>query len=229
MRRKRNRVFSSVLIAVGLVLILSALGLTAYNVWDMRRAEEITGQVTDDLLLMIPDTRNAPGSPETAVPAEKPGNGKAPPTREQDEEIPDYILAPDMEMPRSTVDGNDYIGLLEIPALGLRLPVASGWDYDLLKISPCRYTGSAYTEDLVIAGHNYKSHFGQLTSLPVDSKIMFTDVDGNVFQYAVTEFETLRADDIEGMTSGAPGLTLFTCTIGGQSRVALRARSCSTE
>ena len=213
MKRKRFSIGTRLMTA-GLVLILSALALTAYNLWDMERAAESAVEVLLELTPRIP----AP------VPAQPyPVGAPRPAESAPETEIPDYILAPKMDMPEQTVNGTAYIGTLEIPALGLRLPVASSWDYKLLKTSPCRYSGSVYTNDLVIAAHNYRSHFGQLTSLSVDSEILFTDVDGNMFRYAIAEFETLEPTAIEEMTSGAPGLTLFTCTVGGKSRIAVRA------
>lgn len=118
--------------------------------------------------------------------------------------------------------GVDYIGTLEIPALGLSLPIISEWSYPNLKLSPCRYQGSAYTDDLVLAGHNYPSHFGSLKNLYADDEIIFTDIDGNKFNYVVVEQEVLAATAIEEMSSGNWDLTLFTCTIGGKSRMAIR-------
>ena len=49
-------------------------------------------------------------------------------------EIPDYILNPDMEMPKTKVDGQEYIGVVEIPALSLTLPVISECNDEKLKI-----------------------------------------------------------------------------------------------
>ena len=58
-------------------------------------------------------------------------------------------------MPTQEVDGQSYIGVLELQPLGLSLPIISQWSYPGLRIAPCRYTGSAYQNDLVIAAHNY--------------------------------------------------------------------------
>ena len=52
--------------------------------------------------------------------------------------------------------------------------------------------------------------------------VTFTDIDGNVFCYQVSEIEILSPYSIQEMTSGDWDLTLFTCTIGGQTRVAVR-------
>lgn len=120
------------------------------------------------------------------------------------------------------------LGLLPLAAgaetidTGRELPVISSWDYPGLRIVPCRYTGSAYTDDLVIAAHNYASHFGRLRELSQGDSIRFTDTDGNVFDYVVSELEILEPYAVSQMTEGDWDLTLFTCTPGGQYRVTLR-------
>ena len=89
---------------------------------------------------------------------------------------PLYELYPNMEMPVLQADGKSYIGVLDIPALGLSLPVMSQWSYPNLKLAPCRYTGSAYSGNLILAGHNYPSHFGglQAASPPLTATSLFT-------------------------------------------------------
>lgn len=137
-------------------------------------------------------------------------------------DTPTFIRHPDMEMPTTKIDGRYYIGLLEVPDKNLKLPIMSDWSEQNLKISPCRYDGSAYAGDLVIAGHNYYRHFSPVKRLEVGAEVRFTDVDGNVFIYEVTALETLDGSDTEGMLVGDWALTLFTCTTGGRSRVAVR-------
>lgn len=204
--------------ALGLVLLLAALCLTGFNIWDMRRAAASSDAIMQQLDAVVPQRK--PAMEKSAlIQAETIEEQGA----EQEMEIPDYILVPEMDMPETVMDGIAYIGILEIPDLGLSLPVTSSWNYELLRNSPCRYTGSAYTNDLVIAAHNYAKHFGNLKNLYLDSEIFFTDANGNVFRYLVVELETLEATDIEGMTSDTRGITLFTCTVGGQSRVTVRA------
>ena len=136
-----------------------------------------------------------------------------------------HILNPNKEMPEAEIEGNGYIGILEIPALALSLPVMSKWSYPKLKIAPCRYSGSAYTGNLVIAAHNYRTHFGLLESLEPGAQVKFTDVEGNVFSYEIAETEILEPTAIEELLSDEWNLTLFTCTYGGQARVAVRCRA----
>ena len=120
------------------------------------------------------------------------------------------------------IDGNSYIGYLTIPALGLELPVMSDWSYENLRTAPCRYYGSAQTDDLVVAAHNYSRHFGNLKNLSLGDLVYFTDADGTTIAYKVVEVDTLNPTAVEEMTSSGYDLTLFTCTYSGQSRVTVR-------
>lgn len=123
------------------------------------------------------------------------------------------------EMTVTEIDGYGYIGYLNIPKLDLELPIMSQWDYDRLKIAPCRFTGSVKTDDLTIAAHNYASHFGSLKNLSVGDSVTFTDMDGIQHNYQVVRLEELAPTAVERVTSGISDLILFTCTYGGQSRV----------
>lgn len=198
------RRISSVLIALGAALLFGALGLTVFNLRQSNAAGETAAQTVSALKATIPTDGDfyAKEQPET--------------------ETPDYRLNPEMEMPTVRIDDREYIGVLSIPALGRELPVISSWDYPGLRVAPCRYTGSAYTDDLVIAAHNYASHFGRLRELSQGDSIRFTDTDGNVFDYVVSELEILEPYAVSQMTEGDWDLTLFTCTPGGQYRVTLR-------
>ena len=128
----------------------------------------------------------------------------------------------DMEMPVKSIDGYDCIGTIEIPSLRVILPVLSEWDYNNFRISPCRYTGSVYQDNLIICAHNYKSHFGRIKALEVGDLVTFTDMNGNVFRFKVSDIETVNPDFPENMTDGTWDLTLFTCTVSGASRVTVR-------
>lgn len=194
-------------IYLGLLLIAAALVLTIYNFYDGWRAQQSAREAVR-LLSEMGSNRNS--------------EREAPPADNAEITIPDYILNPQMEMPVKTVDGLDYIGILRIPALGLELPVISQWNYPNLKTAPCRYSGSAYQNDLIICGHNYSSHFGNLKSLRPGDEVLFMDMDGNEFPYRLVDQETLQPTAFEELDSGDWDLTLFTCTVGGQSRVTLR-------
>lgn len=210
---------------MGLLLIAAALVITASNIQEDNRA----GQTAQTLVLQLEEeifpsgkeaptnAANVPVAPDASSPADTEAAVVT-----GDFEIPDYILNPKMDMPEKIIADTPYIGILEIPELELTLPIMSQWSYTNLETAPCRYRGSAYTNDLIIAGHNYTSQFGQLKRLRIGATVLFYDVDGNLFQYQVAEMETLRASAVEAMEDGTWDLSLFTCTVGGQNRLTLR-------
>jgi sortase A len=192
-----------ILAFLGIVLVLSSFALTAYNYKESDEAGKKSKKIVQELEKKIPATETK---------SETKGSSKK--------------INPDMEMPVIYLNGHNYIGKIEIPSLRLALPVLSEWSYPNLRISPCRYSGSAYTSDLVLAAHNYSTHFGRLKELAVGDEVRFTDMDGNVFEYQVEELEELQPTDVAEMTEGTWALTMFTCTIGGRTRIAVR---CSEE
>lgn len=121
------------------------------------------------------------------------------------------------KMQTKTIDGIKYIGVLEVPKLSLQLPVMSHWSLAGLKIAPGRYK-----RNIIIAGHNYRSHFSRLKTLDIGSKIWFIDVEGNRFEYKVSDIEIIKGTNVKQMEKGKWDMTLFTCTYGGQNRMALR-------
>ena len=125
----------------------------------------------------------------------------------------------DPELPVVEIDGNEYVGEISIPVIGIDLPVMSEWSYPRLKIAPCRQFGSSRTDDLVIAAHNYESHFGKLTSLTAGDSVTFTDMDGIVNEYVVNKVEVLDPHSVEEVEHSGYALVLYTCTYGGKTRV----------
>lgn len=191
----------SIFIIIGLLLLVAALLLTCFNLYDQFRGERSVDNIMDKMILK---------NREHSL---------------QEGEIPDYILNPDMEMPVETIDGRDFIGTLEIPSLNLNLPIISQWSYGNLRVAPCRYDGSAYKNDMILAAHNYPSHFGNLKYLKEGEYVIFTDADGNKFIYTAVVHETLMPTAVNEMLSKEEDdwdLTLFTCTVGGRSRVVVR-------
>ena len=192
------------LICGGLLLIVAALSLFGYNLWEERRAGEAARQALEALEARTGTEEESTGKPEPSV--------------------PEYVLHPEMEMPTVETGGVEYIGILAIPALELELPVVSTWSDALLDLAPCRYTGSAYLDDLIIAGHNYRGHFGALHRLAPGDAVQFTDTAGNLFSYTVSEIQELPGTALEEMEAGDWDLTLFTCTLSRTSRVTIRCQ-----
>lgn len=196
-------------IAIGALLVICAIALTLYNVFENNKVQAESEGIVSQLAEQI-----SAGTVQTQIPA----GTKA----EEATELPYYLLDPDLEMPTQKIDGNDYIGVVSISALGVTLPVISEYSESALKTAPCRYFGTAYQNNLVIAAHNYRAHFGRLSKLSPGDEVVFTDIDGNVFVYEVVETEILPPNAVEEVTCGEWDLTLFTCTYGGAQRITVR-------
>jgi len=214
MAKKRKKQGGFTMFA-GLLLIAAALLLTLYNLNEQQHGYEAAIIVATELDESIPETNTNPPAAATRQEAALLAAVEPP-----------FILHPDLPMPEVEIDGNMYVGIVEIPALNLALPVMSESTDEKLKISPCRFWGSVYTHDMVISAHNYDRHFGHLKDLPLGSEVRFTDMDGNVFLYTTCANDTLRRAAVPEMCAPNEGwdLSLFTCTVGGKTRFTLRCK-----
>lgn len=136
--------------------------------------------------------------------------------------VEDLVVTDSSEMRVVTIDSNDYIGTLEIPSLGLKLPIMSETDYEKLSISPGRYYGSIYTDDLVICAHDYYNHFGKIDRLRQNDLVIFEDMNNRKYVYEVEMIEILNSTDVLEMIESEFDLTLYTCTYDGLKRVTVR-------
>lgn len=192
---------------LGATLVLSALGLFLHNQQEAQTAEQATVVLLPKIVEKIEEQQAVQPPQAEAVETIVPN-------------IPESLLPPeDLTMTAVDIDGHGYIGYLSIAKLGLELPVMSDWDYDKLKIAPCRYYGTLKGDDLVIMAHNYVRHFKSLSKLAVGDDVVFVDMDGKVTKYEVAARDVLAANAVDEMTAGAFDLTLFTCTYSGQERV----------
>lgn len=182
-----------VCVVLGVVLLLLAGGLYGYNRYEDAHAGAEAQTVVADLQQKVSETADT-GAEADSDPL-------------------------DPELPVVEIDGNEYVGEISIPAIGIDLPVMSEWSYPRLKIAPCRQFGSSRTDDLVIAAHNYESHFGKLSSLSEGDSVIFTDMDGIENQYVVSKIEVLDPHSVEEVEHSGYALVLYTCTYGGKTRV----------
>lgn len=189
-----KRKIAITLMTVGVIFIAFSMGVLIYNNYESEQAHENSEILMDSLRMSIAES-----------------------------ELKDKITDPfDEEMTVREIDGYGYIGYLTIPSLNLDLPVMSEWDYGRLKISPCRYYGSTKSDNLVIAAHNYRFHFGYLGKLQVGDTVIFTDMDSQISRYEVRSVELLMPSDADKVKDSGDDLILYTCTYGGAKRITVR-------
>ena len=139
------------------------------------------------------------------------------------------IAAPaDLPAPEVTRDpwtGYEVIGVVGLPDLGLSLPVLADYTQDLLAVAPCRYTDDLALEpgQLVVAGHNYRTHFGRLGELAPGSRITWQNLDGVTYTYTAAAAPEIDAGARAALERGDWDLTLFTCDVTRTRRILVRA------
>ena len=196
---------------LGTALLLSALFLVIHNVLEDRSSGEEAKVILHSLKDEIPEYTE----PVTTMPI-----------AENYDLFAEYEEPTVPEMETVEIDGNVYIGYISIPEIDIELPVLESWSYPNLKIAPCRYVGNIYENNIILCAHNYTTHFGKIGNLHTDDEIILTDVSGKEWHYSVVNIEQLPGTAVEDIKFGNADdwdLTLFTCTLSGQSRVTVRA------
>lgn len=203
--KTKKELFGTVFIVIGTFLIMLCLLLVLHN-----HREDEESQAFSAAQLSVIKQSAIQRAAETDL--DKDSNVRAEATGD---EIDD-------EMPIVFIEGYGYIGYVTFPSLDLELPVMDELDDTRLKLAPCRYYGSLQTDDLVVAGHNYRSSFGKIKNLNKGDEIYFTDMNGDVFTYRVEEIETLNASDVTKMVSSGWDFSLYTCAYDRSRRLTIR-------
>ena len=188
------------LMALGLALLAGAAGLFIWNEQEADRAAAASADLMPKLSAVIQEH-------QSTKPADDPIQLPLPTEPEQP------------VMATVEIDGHSYIGYLTIPKLGLELPVISEWSDANLKIAPCRFSGTTMEENLVLAAHNYKKHFGPIRRLRPGDQVIFVDMENVTTVYEVAATDAVAPTAVEEVTAGAYDLALVTCTYGGNTRL----------
>ena len=199
--RKRG---SFVLLLLGAALLCAALLLAAKN----RREETSAKEAAAALLVQAEQTIAQHTAPPAAVPTPAPSSAA------------EETLSPSPSAsPSAAPEGPAFLGVLSVPAVSLTVPVLAEWSYYHLTLAPCRDCGSVETGDLVIAAHNYDTHFGRLSRIAPGDSVYFTDMAGSTTEYAAASVEQRDPSDAEGVRDSGYPLVLYTCSWDCTARV----------
>ena len=174
-----------ILRCLGITLILLALGITIYNLAVDYLSGKKAKVILDKLDAQIEDRSSAD-------------------TNHEDDS--------NTKMPAIDIDGKNYIGIITIPSINIKLPVLEEYSEKNMKIAPVLYKGTIYQKNAIIAAHSYASQFKYIQKLKIGDQVLFEDIDGHFFKYEVIKKERLSTSDVDLMESGEWDLTLFTCT-----------------
>ena len=166
---------------LGVVLIAAAVGLYVARTAAISEAEQKTSEIAEQIENLLP-TRTA------GI-------------------VGEYYEG---HMPAYSIDGTDYVGLLQVRNLGIKRPILSKWSKKDVVTHPFKYCGSVYTGNMVIGGSNHKGQMDFLSQLDLGYEVIITDMLGNEFFYKVERIDRATDLDDEQIASDEYSLTLFT-------------------
>ena len=106
-----------------------------------------------------------------------------------------------------SIDGRDFIGILEMPKFQSALPV--GAEYGNISRFPSCFSGSIYDGTLQIGATTQNGQYDFYRDISVGDKVYFTDMEGNQFGLEVKDIRYSTHADQETLQRVDGALTLF--------------------
>lgn len=113
----------------------------------------------------------------------------------------------DNEMPVFSLEGNDFVGILEIPLYESELPVCADWGN--VSKYPCRFGGSIYNGTLKVGVTSQNGQYDFYRELSVGDDVFFTDMEGNRYSFKITSLRYEKHADINTLNKNDGELTVF--------------------
>ncbi|MFI3255485.1 MAG: sortase [Eubacteriales bacterium] len=180
----KKKLSGNILIFCGCLCILAGAGIYANNQKIDKEGEKHCSTITSEFQTLVESSPS--------------------------EQSPEDSILTSLRSEVILINGDLYIGLLEIPSLDITLPIYMDMTAQNLTNAPCVYEGSLSENNLVIAGHNYRSHFWDLRYLEKGAQLSITNPNGRVYHYVVEEKELVHERDLSVLEDRGD-LMLFTC------------------
>lgn len=178
MKNPINGRLRKICILAGVCFLVVAIGILIFWQRSIHTSAEKAAYCVNMLRTLIPE-------PQGAVPEERRDN----------------------TMPTLSIDGIDFVGLLEIPRYGSTLPVCADWGTP--SKYPCRFNGSIYDRTMQIGGTSQVGQYDFYREISAGDTVWFTDMEGNRFSYAVTDVRYEKSADHAALQQKGSALTLF--------------------
>ena len=175
---KNDFLIRKICVLVGACLLLGAVVMLAFWRWNIHNSEKEAKYYVSTLQALIPETQNA-------VPEERRDNTMA-------------VLS---------VDGADFVGLIELPRYGSVLPVCADWGKP--SKYPCRFSGSIYDGTMQIGATTQKGQYDFYRELSVGDFVYYIDVEGNRYTFTITGLRYEKHVDQAALQREESMLTLF--------------------
>lgn len=116
-------------------------------------------------------------------------------------------------MPVLSIEGTDFLGILDLPSHGSSLPVCAHWGKS--SRYPCRFSGSIYDGTMQIGGTSQKGQYDFYREISAGDPVFFTDITGNRYTYTVTDIRYRKHADQDALQSTDAALKLFIKNVYG--------------
>ena len=178
MKSQKNGRIQNICILTGACLLMIAIGVLLFWQWGICTSGENAEYYLHTIRALIPE-------PQGAVPEARRDN----------------------TMATLSIDGTDFVGLLEIPRYGSALPVCADWGTP--SRYPCQFSGSIYDRTMQIGGTSQKGQYDFYREISVGDSVYFTDMEGNRYAYCVTDVRYEKSADQTALRREESALTLF--------------------
>ena len=178
MTNQQKTILQKICILAGISLLVIGAAVMIFWQWNIRTSQKRTEAYVHTIRTLIPE-------PQGAVPEARTDN----------------------TMPALSLDGADFIGILELPRYGSSLPVCGNWGK--LTKYPCRFDGSVYDGTLQIGATTQQGQYDFYREISVGDSLYFTDMAGNRYTYTVSNLRYEKHADQAALHRTDAALTLF--------------------
>jgi hypothetical protein len=175
---KRVFTIQKICVLIGICLLAGAMAILALWRWNINGSEKQAQYYVNTLQMLVP-------APQSAVPEERRDN----------------------TMSVLSIDGIDFVGIVEFPGYGSMLPVCAAWGKTTKY--PCHFSGSVYDGTLQIGATTQKGQYDFYRELSLGDTVLFTDMEGNCYTYAITGLHSAKHVDQAALQREEAQLTLF--------------------
>lgn len=178
MKKTNKPVIPKICVLAGIALLIIGVLVLIFWQWNINFSIQKSETYVKTLRNLIPETQGS-------VPEERRDNSMS-------------VLS---------IDGADFVGIIEMPRYESTLPVCANWGH--LTKYPCRFSGSIYDSTMQIGATSQKGQYDFYREISVGDTVIFTDVEGNQYTYTVTNLQYESHADQATLNREESALTLF--------------------
>ena len=148
MKKQDKQVLARVCVWLGVILLVAATSLLGLWQWNIHTSKQQAEAYVQTLETLLPEPQGA------AIEERK-----------------------DNRMPMLSLEGTDFVGIIEMPRYQSTLPVCADWGQ--VTKYPCRFDGSIYDRTMQIGATTQVGQYDFYREISVGDEVYFTDMEGN--------------------------------------------------